>query len=133
MADKSTRIKDLGLRDATVRALARNGVAVVGDLLDPGHTRAVVASWPDVGTSRLADLDAAMGRFGLAYGSQRIGGRACESCAICADCGNPRTDDPRHVAIDVNRRYSHLGHRVGPTCDGCDTHHRGLFGKAAAT
>lgn len=129
-----SKLADLGLRPATLRSLAENGVTVIGDLLDPDHTRSVVAAWPGVGASRLADLDAGMGRAGLAYGKP-IGdsfARSCADCAICPDCGNLRAASSRSVAVDLYGRAGHIGHRVGPVCDGCDTHHRQLVATAAA-
>lgn len=126
-----TKLSALGMRPATLKALAENGVAVVGDL---DHTREIVASWPGVGASRLADLDAAMGRHGLVYGRPIPAGVAhsCQACEICPDCGNPRASSARNVAVDLNGRASHIGHRVGPTCSGCDAHHRDLVATAAA-
>lgn len=129
-----TKLADLGLRPATLRALAEAGITVLGDLLDTDHTRDVIAGWPGVGASRLADLDAAMGRAGLAYGKPRIDSFAgsCQDCPICPDCGNPCATSARNVAIGVDRRASHIGHRVGPVCNGCDKHHRQLVAAAAA-
>jgi hypothetical protein len=133
-ANPGTELRSLGLRPATLRALAENGATVVGDLLDADHTRNVVAAWPGVGASRLADLDNALGRHGVAYG-RPIGDAAytwCGGCEICPDCGNPRAAAARSVAVDLDGRAGHLGHRVGPVCDGCDKHHRGLVAAAAA-
>lgn len=132
--DAGTSLKDLGLRPATLRALAENGATVVGDLLDSDHTRDVVAVWPGVGTSRLADLDAGMGRAGLAYGKPIADSfaRSCQDCPICEDCGNPRAESARSVVVDLFGRACHMGHRVGPICDVCDTHHRALVVTAAA-
>jgi len=128
-----TELRDLDLRPATLRALSENGATVVGDLLHPDHRRAVVGTWPGVGASRLADLDAVMGRHGLAYGKPISDSfaRSCQRCEICPDCGNPRADSRRNVAVDLHGRVSHIGHRVGPTCDKCDVLHRKLFVRTA--
>lgn len=129
-----TKLADLDLRPATLRALAKNGATVVGDLLDTGYTRSVVASWDGIGASRLADLDAAMGRHGMSYGRPLSDGflRSCPDCKICPDCGNPRAISAVNVVVDRDGRASHVGHRVGPTCAGCDRRHRALFVKAAS-
>lgn len=130
-----TKLADCGeLRPATLRALAANGAAVIGDLLDSEYTRDVIAGWDGVGAARLADLDAFMGRRGLAYGKPISDGfsHSCQDCPICPDCGNPRATSARNVAVDLDGRASHIGHRVGPTCDGCDKHHRALVAAAAA-
>jgi hypothetical protein len=130
-----TKLRDLGLREATAHALYSNGCAVLGDLLDPAHTRAVVAGWPSIGASRLADLDAALARAGLAYGkpASNVGSYGwCADCKLCPECGNPRATDRRAVVVGLDGRASHVGHRVGPTCHRCDAHHRALFTTAAA-
>lgn len=133
-ATAGTKLAALGMRPATLKALSENGATVVGDLLDSDYTRDVIAGWPGVGASRLADLDAAMGRHGLAYGKPLGDGfsRSCQICEICPDCGNPRATSPRNVAVDLYGRAVHIGHRVGPVCDGCDQHHRELVAAAAA-
>lgn len=121
-------IAELGLTTQAPKSLAEAGIDTVEQLLT--HTRDELAALRGMGARRLADLDAALGRHRLVYGKpfeRRIADPTCPTCGPCPNCGNPRADDRRHVATDLTGRASHLGHRVGPTCAGCDTHHRGLF------
>lgn len=121
-------IADLGMTTQAPRSLAEAGIDTVEQLLT--HTRDDIAALKGMGARRLADLDTVMAAHRLAYGQpfeRRTSAPVCKTCERCPDCGNPRADDRRHVATDLYGRASHLGHRVGPTCSGCDRHHRGLF------
>lgn len=121
-------ITDLGMTTQAPKTLAEAGIDTVEQLLT--HTRDEIAVLRGMGARRLADLDTVMGKHRLVYGQpfeRRVADPVCTSCAPCSDCGNPRADDRRHVVTDLTGRASHLGHRVGPTCAGCDRHHRGLF------
>lgn len=121
-------IVDLGMTTQAPKTLAEAGITTVAQLLT--HTRDELAALKGMGARRLADLDAVMSAHRLVYGQpieRRIVAAVCTTCERCPDCGNPRADDRRHVATDLYGRASHLGHRVGPTCAGCDRHHRGLF------
>jgi hypothetical protein len=121
-------ITDMGLTTQAPKSLADAGIGTVEQLL--AHTRGALAAMRGMGAKRMADLDAAMAAYRLVYGrpfGRRTADPVCGTCRRCPDCGNSRADDRRHVATDLYSRASHLGHRVGPTCAGCDTHHRSLF------
>lgn len=121
-------VTDLGLTTQAPKTLAEAGITTVEQLL--ARTREEIAALRGMGARRLADLDTVMAGHRLVYGlplERRIGGAVCKTCERCLDCGNSRADDRRHVAVDLSGRASHLGHRVGPTCSGCDAHHRALF------
>ena len=127
-------IADMGLTTQAPKTLANAGIETVAQLL--AHGRAELAALKGMGARRLADLDAVMAGHRLVYGQpieRRTGGAICPTCKRCPECGNSRADDRRHVATDLYGRASHLGHRVGPTCAGCDTHHRALFTTATTT
>jgi predicted RecB family nuclease len=121
-------IPDMGLTTQAPKTLAEGGITTVAQLLI--HTRDELAALKGMGARRLADLDMVMAGHRLVYGQpieRRVGGAVCPTCKRCPDCGNSRADDRRHIATDLSGRASHLGHRVGPTCPGCDRHHRSLF------
>jgi predicted RecB family nuclease len=132
MLTADSTIADMGLTTQAPKTLTDAGIETVAQLLT--HSRDEIAALRGMGARRLADLDMVMAGHRLVYGQpieRRVVGAVCKTCERCPDCGNPRADDRRHVATDLYGRASHLGHRVGPTCAGCDRHHRQLFTTAA--
>ncbi|MEY9904368.1 putative RecB family nuclease [Catenulispora sp. MAP12-49] len=121
-------LAELGFTTQAPKTLAAAGVTTVEQLL--AQTRDAIAALRGMGAARLADIDTVMAAHRLVYGQpfeQRKAGSGCKTCRRCPECGNPRADDRRHVATDWTGRASHIGHRLGPTCEGCHAHHLTLF------
>lgn len=121
-------LDELGFTTQAPKTLAAAGITTVEQLL--ALTRAAVAALNGMGAARLADVDTVLDGHGLAYGTsftRRSYSPGCTVCRRCPQCGNPRADDRRHVGTDWTGRASHLGHRLGPTCEGCHNHHLALF------
>jgi predicted RecB family nuclease len=128
-----TPISELGLTTQAPKTLAEAGITTVGQLLD--HTRDTIAELHGMGAGRLADIERALAEHRLSFGTplpdlSRYA--TCKTCPACPECGNPRAQSARSVVTDLHGRAVHIGHRVGPVCDGCDRYHRALFAAVAA-
>jgi hypothetical protein len=128
-----TSIAELKLTTQAPKNLADEGITTVGQLL--AYKRSAVTKIRGMGEARMADLDRALQLRGLWYGKPipvHAQYNTCSDCPVCPDCGNPRATSARNVAVGLDGRAAHIGHRVGPVCEGCDTHHRQLVAASVA-
>ena len=123
-------ISALGLTTQAPRSLAEAGITTVGRLV--ARDREQIAALRGMGASRMTDVDDALARYGLTFGTRPPAATygTCKLCPVCGDCGMPRAMEAKHVVVDYRGRAKHVT-APGDPCDYCDTHHRQLVANAA--